>query len=46
MNRLWPLAVVLPILIVPAGCCSTARPDWTHPGGAVGERIVREGILK
>lgn len=34
MNLFCPLAIVLPILIAPAGCCSTARPDWTHPGGA------------
>jgi hypothetical protein len=33
VSRMWPLAVVLPILIAPAGCCHTARPDWAHPGG-------------
>jgi hypothetical protein len=34
VNRSWPLAVALPILSALAGCCSTAGPDWAHPGGA------------
>ncbi|MEN6452374.1 MAG: hypothetical protein ABFC96_17940 [Thermoguttaceae bacterium] len=34
MTRLWLLALALPILVVPSGCCDTGRPDWTHPGSA------------
>jgi hypothetical protein len=34
VNRFWPLAAALPILLWMGGCRTTARPDWTHPGSA------------